>query len=302
MFRMVLVFPLFLASLANLSAEIAPPRVEIAAPKDELQPFRGKVLERFKQGFPPPISTFYWQDAGGFYEGFEADEKGKMVPRWSDSFVKFQWSYPMQPLKDSPPMVGGTEGLRVLRNEAGEICQLQSGQFVVIIERMGSGWKVTYWAAGDTVPTPGLPQSRTPISGKSPLNIRVLEEVAHDSQTGVHEVVDRRESFDGRYSNEISHHIYRNNDRESVSLTERYNGKEMVPANLESRIEWVRTRIPDSNHYRQTIRQEIIRKGKATLTKHVTETWSVADDGSRSKVEEKDHLRGSGLFPADEVE
>ena len=125
-----------------------------------------------------------------------------------------------------------------------------------------------------------------------------VEEVP-SGEKGKGETLTRFTSTEARNDPKILRDQYWDHGQEVKNIHECYSGTEMKPEALYKRGTWTRTRIPNSNLYRQVILEEWIRNGKGHVTKHTEEIWSVAPDGTRTKVEEKDLRKNQAQEPED---
>jgi hypothetical protein len=285
--------------IASASAQIAPPRLEESKPKDAIRPFDEKTMKRFNAGFAPPILTYCYQDIGWICEGMEwSEESKKMEGRWVNGYLTFTRQPFITRANELPPELDGTASLRVLRNARGEIEQIQSPQYVTFVSKTATGWKAEFWSTGDTMPTPGVPASRSPLPDKPAAGAMEVEEVP-TGEKDRSETLTRFTSTEARNNPKILRDQYWDYGQEVKNIHECYSGTEMKPEALYKRYTWTRTRIPNSNRYRQVILNEWIRDGKGHVTEHKEEIWSVAPDGARTKVEEKDLRKNQAQKPED---
>ena len=264
--------------------------IEVPAYPKVMDPFSGKLLERFRAGSPPSYMGSHETNMGAVsgkpaYWFGETRGFGIMM---SPSFSVLRWSGAEPTLVQ--PDFSPTEGLYILRDDKGRVAQAWSDVGVTVFEYLPAGWKEIHWDMEDTEYGGAIPGGRKPIEGRKALVIFEVRELKRDLASGVVEILDIR--LHREQPPQVSKVTYRNGPKRAMMSSETYLAAEIDPDKLSYRRSYQRIYWAEGPGLIEIkTEQQKNEKGEFVPTLDLEEHWKVSETGVRTLDSRVDKLR-----------
>lgn len=281
---LLLLVPLAVVSLVKAE------ELSIPGSRDITSSFKGKFLDAFLAGSPPPIITSRQYNLGltsckatVWYDGNDGPTS---EIRPSTMIVPCSV---MDSVENLQPFFSPAEGVYILHDKEGRVAQAWSELVVANIERSPKTLKVTVWPILDTCYGGPIRGGRILLPGKKSVWSWVISEISRDEAKGMLEVLTVTTDREGGVRSTRS--IFNNNAKRAMLITEDYTGPEVRPDQLVSRETFQRIYWPEGPGIRQMI-QSFGKNATGTLApvKDVDEYWKVNPEGVRSLADRKNKL------------